>query len=198
MWQWIISLDILSSIYFWVAVAATVLLIVQIIMMLFSFGGDADVDLDGDGLPDDMSAGNDSGIGFFTLKGITVFFSIGAWVGLLCVILFPESLEWLSILPAFISGMIGMVIMYFAMKGMAKMQSNGNIQRESIVGKEATVYVSIRPSRTGRGKVTMTAQGQYIELDAVTDEQEKINVDEKVIVCEYTNGTAVVKRTEKN
>lgn len=198
MWQWIESLDVLSSIYFWIAVVATVLLLVQIIMMIFSFGGDADVDLDGDGLPDDMSAGNDSGVGFFTLKGITVFFSIGAWVGLLCAVLFPNNLEGLSILPAFVSGMIGMIIMYLAMKGMTKMQSNGNIQKESIVGKEATVYVTIKPSRTGRGKVTMTAQGQYMELDAITDEKEKISVDEKVIVCEYTNGTVVVKREENN
>lgn len=196
MWQWIQSLSILGATYFWVGVAASGALILQIILMLFSLGGgaDADVDSDADVVPDNPDSDVGSGVSLFTIKGLTAFFTLGAWVGLLCVELFPENLEALSILPAFLCGTLGMVAFAFAMKGMLKLQSSGNLEKKNVVGQTATVYVSIQPRRTGRGKITLTAQGQFMELDAVTDETEKLCVDEKVIVMEFSNGTAMVKR----
>ena len=194
--QWIQSLGVLGQIYFWVAIAATALLIVQIAMMLFSFGGgDADIDLDGDGVPDGAEMDADaSGVSIFTVKGLTAFFTIGAWVGLLCIVTFPENLKLLSLLPALVCGFAAMIGMAFSMRAMLKLQESGNLQKESLIGKTATVYISIQPSRSGRGKITLTAQGQYMELDAVTDETEKLSVDEKVLIKEYSNGTAVVER----
>lgn len=192
--QWIQSLGILGQIYFWVAIAASALLVIQIVMMLFSFGGgDADIDIDGDGIPDGIDS-DASGISIFTLKGLTAFFTLGAWVGLLCVVTFPENLRALSFLPAFLCGAAAMVGMAFAMRAMLKLQDSGNLQKESLIGKSATVYISVQPSRSGRGKVTLTAQGQYMELDAVTDDEEKLCVDEKVYIKDYSNGTAVVSR----
>lgn len=194
MLEWLKSLSVLSTVYFWIAVVASVFLIVQIVLMLFSFGGGGDVDFDGDGIPDGADFDGDAGISIFTVKGLTAFFSLGAWVGLLCSLLFPENLVWLSFIPAFLSGAAAMVGIAFAMKAMYKLQTSGNLAKENVIGKTATVYVSIQPSRTGRGKVTLTAQGQYMELDAITDEKEKLSVDEKVVIEEFSNGTAVVKR----
>ena len=194
MMEWLQSLGVLGQIYFWVAVAASVLLVVQIIMMLFSCGGgDADIDVDSDGVFDggDMDA---SGVSIFTLKGLTSFFTLGAWVGLLCVVTFPEKLQALSLLPAIVCGAAAMGGMAFAIRAMLKLQESGNLQRESLEGKTATVYISVQPNRSGRGKITLTAQGQYMELDAVTDENEKLCVDEKVLIKEYSNGTALVER----
>ena len=65
---------------------------------------------------------------------------------------------------------------------------------EKLIGKEASVYVSIAPSRTGRGKIVLTAQGAYTELDAVTDETERIPVDERVVITEIGADYMVVKR----
>lgn len=194
--EWLASLGVLGQIYFWVAIAATAFLIVQIVMMLCSFGGaDGDLDLDGDGLPDGFDGDADaSGVGFFTLKGLTAFFTLGAWVGLLCETTFPEELKTLSLLPAFLAGAAAMVAMTFAMRGMLKLQESGNLQKENLIGKSATVYISIQPGRKGTGKITLTAQGQYTELNAVTDEAEKIGVNETVYITEYSNGTAVVMR----
>lgn len=195
--EWLNSIGIFGSIYFWVAVAATLLLIVQIVLMLFSFGSGGDVDLNGDGIPDNADFDSDSGtgVGIFTVKGLTSFFTLGAWVGLLFYCILPENLAWVSVFPAFVCGAIAMLAMAFAMKAMLKLQQSGNLAKESVIGKTATVYVSIQPNRTGRGKVTLTAQGQYMELDAVTDENTKLSVDEKVTITEFQNGTAVVEKT---
>lgn len=196
MFEWLHSLDVFSQIYFWIAAVASILLVLQIILMLFSFAGGADaggVDIDGDGIPDGaFDAG--TGISIFTLKGLTAFFTLGGWVGLLCSLNFPEEYTWLSVIPAFLCGSAAMVGIAFAMRAMYQLQTSGNLQKENVVGKTATVYVSVLPARTGRGKITLTAQGQFMELDAVTDETEKLCVDEKVVIEEFSDGTAVVKR----
>lgn len=56
------------------------------------------------------------------------------------------------------------------------------------------MYVSIAPSRSGRGKIVLTAQGAYTELDAVTDDTDRIPVDERVVISEIGADYMVVKR----
>lgn len=82
---WYQSLTVAEKIYFYIAIVGTVLLVVQIIMMLFSFGGGADADGDADFGGDGEFDAPDGGLGIslFTLKGITAFLAIGGWVGLL-------------------------------------------------------------------------------------------------------------------
>ena len=59
------------------------------------------------------------------------------------------------------------------------------------------MYVSVAPNRTGRGKITLTAQGAYTELDAVTDEDTRIAVDERVVITEIGVDYMVVRRVNQ-
>ena len=167
--MWYNSLTTPEKVFFYIAVIGTVLLVVQIILMLVSFGGDADVDGDfgGDGDFDTPDGG--LGVSLFTLKGLTAFFAIGGWVGLLILQINSKNIA-LAIIVSLVSGLFSMVLVALALRGIAKLQCNGNLDKEKLIGKEATVYVSIAPSRTGRGKIVLTAQGAYTELDAVTDD----------------------------
>lgn len=65
---------------------------------------------------------------------------------------------------------------------------------DKIVGQQATVYVSVPPARSGRGKITLNAQGRFMELDAVTDCETKLAVDEKVEIVSTENECTVVRR----
>lgn len=193
--NWYNSLTTPEKIYFYIAIVGSVLLVVQIILMLCSFGGGADADGDadfgGDGEFDSPDGG--LGISLFTLKGITSFLAIGGWVGLLVLQINQKNIA-LSIILALVCGMVSMVLVALAMKGISKLQSDGTVDKEKLIGKEATVYVSIAPNRTGRGKITLTAQGAYTELDAVTDEETRIGVDERVVVVSAGVDYMVVKR----
>jgi hypothetical protein len=80
---------------------------------------------------------------------------------------------------------------------MTKLQCDGAIQVDKLVGKTATVYVSIPPLRQGRGKITLNAQGRYMELDAVTDSEDKLFVEEQVEIVATENECTVVKRANK-
>lgn len=191
--MWYNSLTTPEKVFFYIAVIGTVLLVVQIILMLVSFGGDADADGDfgGDGDFDTPDGG--LGVSLFTLKGITAFFAIGGWVGLLILQINPKNIA-LAIIVSLVSGLFSMVLVALALRGIAKLQCNGNLDKEKLIGKEATVYVSIAPSRSGRGKIVLTAQGAYTELDAVTDDTDRIPVDERVVISEIGADYMVVKR----
>ena len=191
--MWYNSLTTPEKVFFYIAVIGTVLLVVQIILMLVSFGGDADVDGDfgGDGDFDTPDGG--LGVSLFTLKGLTAFFAIGGWVGLLILQINSKNIA-LAIIVSLVSGLFSMVLVALALRGIAKLQCNGNLDKEKLIGKEATVYVSIAPSRTGRGKIVLTTQGAYTELDAVTDDAERIPVDERVVISEIGSDYMVVKR----
>ena len=190
--EWFLNLSVMEQIYFWLGVVATVFLIVQIILMCFSTFGD-DVDIDGDG---DLDADGDSGVSIFTVKSITAFFAVGGWAGLLTCSLASDSLQWLSIIVALVSGAAAMAVVVVAIRAMLKLQCNGAVQTEKLVGEKATVYVSVPPKRSGRGKITLTAQGRFMELDAVTDGEERLAVDETVEIIATENECTVVKKTE--
>ena len=166
--DWFLNLTAAEKTYFIIAVVASVFLIIQIIMMLFSFGGgDFDVDdvFDGD-------VDTDGGLSIFTVKSMTAFFALGI---------------------AFATGAAALFGVAFAMRSIAKMQCSGNLVKSNLVGTTATVYVSIPQGRTGRGKITLTAQGKYMEIDAVTD-GERIPVDSTVEIVEYSSDFAVVTK----
>jgi uncharacterized membrane protein len=188
--EWYTGLSILEQIYFWLAIVATLFLIVQIVLMCFSSFG-PDIDIDGDGIID---ADPDSGVSVFTVKSITAFFAVGAWSGLLVCALVASELQWVSVIVALVAGAIAMTAVALIIKAMLKLQCDGALQTEKLVGQKATVYVSVPPKRSGKGKITLTAQGKFVELDAVTDGDEKLTVDEQVEIIATENDCMVIKR----
>lgn len=188
---WLASLSVTEHVFFWIAIVASALLLLQIILLLVSFAGGVDVDGDGD-FDWDGDTGTDGGLAFFSIKGITAFFALGGWCGFGAAAAIDN--VWAPILIAVATGTVALLGMGFAMKGVAKLQCSGNLVTEKLKGLRATVYVSIPPARQGRGKITLTAQGKFMELDAVTDEAERIPVDEQVTIDSYTDDFAVVKK----
>ena len=190
--EWFTNLSVLEQIFFWLGVVFTLFMIVQIIMMsLSAFGGDLDIDGDGD-----IDVDTDSGVSIFTMKSITAFFAVGSWSGLLTCALVSDKLQWLGIIVALVAGTAAMLGMAFCLRAIMKLQCNGAFQIEKVVGQHATVYVSIPPSRSGRGKITMNAQGKFVELDAVTDLESRLAVDEVVEIVSTENECAVVRRLQ--
>lgn len=188
--EWFKNLSVMEHIFFWLGIVSTLFLIVQIILLCVSgFGGDLDIDGDGD-----IDVDTDSGVSIFTVKSITAFFAVGSWAGLLTCTVASEKLQWLAILVAFIAGAAGMSIVVLLMRAIVKMQCNGAFEMDKIVGQQATVYVSIPPARSGRGKITLNAQGRFMELDAVTDCDSRLAVDETVEIVSTENECTVVRR----
>lgn len=193
--EWFKDFGGLEWAYFVIACIGTVFLLVQIVMMIIGAGdGDADfdTDTDGDGTYDSHT---DTGLSLFSTKGLTAFFAIGGWTGL--VMLTSMVSPAISIPVSVVAGIAAYIIVWFAVRMMLRLQEDGTANYETAVGKTATVYVSVPPARGGRGKVTLVLQGRYTEADAVTDDKERIPVDAQVVVLQSQGDVFVVTRKEE-
>ena len=186
--MWLKSLSVTEHVFFWIAIAGSAALVIQITVMLCSFAGmDADVSDTFDGDVD-----SDGGLSFFSVKAITAFFALGGWCGFATA----SSINnvWTPVLVAIATGSAALVGVGFAMRGISKLQCSGNLVKEKLTGMTATVYVTVPAARSGRGKITLTAQGKFTELDAVTDDEDKLSVDTPVRILSYEEDFVVVAK----
>ncbi|MBR3864705.1 MAG: hypothetical protein IKJ19_06315 [Clostridia bacterium] len=189
-WQ---TLTLLQKIYFCIGSAASVFLILQIITLLFGIGDgasgdvdistDADVDIDGD-----FEVGD--GFALFSVRGIVSFFAIGGWTGY--AISFA-SVGW-SIAGSLIAGTLALFAMALIMKGVMKLRSSGNIDISKAVGKIATVYLTIPQKGAGSGKINLTLEERYVELNAITESDQKIPTGSHVKITAVNGDLLIVEK----
>jgi hypothetical protein len=217
MTEWWIALGSAGQVFACIAIPATVMLIIQLVLTLIGLGGDegdSAVDTDGDGEPDgielddvdDVDDANgadsegdgllDGGLRVFTLRGLIAFFSVLGWVGTICTE--AELHISLSILISVVSGFAAMVVIALLMKWLFKLQYDGTENVKEALGVSGTVYMRIPPSRTGKGKINAIIQGKLCEKYAVTDEETMINCEEEVTVIGISGEeTLIVRRKHR-
>ena len=183
------QLGLIGQIYFVLGCVASVLLLIQFIMLLIGFAGDGDIDIGGDGGPD-FDGDADGGIGIFTLKGLVGFFAIGGWVGVACVM--GGLKDGWTIVVSIICGLVAFVAIGFAYKAIRKLQADGAIDNRNAIGKVAEVYLKIPAKGEGHGKLSIVIQGKLVEMDAVTDEEEPILTGKEVKVIGLVGGACKV------
>jgi hypothetical protein len=157
-----------------------------------SFDGDIDGTSDLDIYNSD-SVSSISGLRIISIRGALAFFSIGGWT----VYLFADSLSPLvSIIIGLIAGSIAAVLLALAMKSILKLESSGNLDYRTAVGKIATVYIRVPKEANGKGKVIFNHQGKMVEVDAITNELEDILSKSEVKIINLIDESTLV--VEKN
>ena len=150
--------------------------------------GASGFDLDGtvsdvaDGVPSARSGGGFAvpfGLRLLSFRSIIAFIAVGCWVGYtLCYVL-----DWYyALVTAIACGLAAACCMAAALVGMEKLQSSGNINPTNAVGKIGTVYLTVPPKRSGRGKVNVLVQERYTEYEAVTDGESPLPTASEIIV----------------
>lgn len=97
-----------------------------------------------------------------------------------------------SLLLALAAGWGAMYGTYWIMRKIAGFSSSGNERIGNAVGKRATVYIPIPASGTGKGKVQVSMQNRIVELQATTDEAQRLPTGETVEVV-AVEGSDVVR-----
>ncbi len=164
----------------------------------FDGGGDMDLDVDGDHqTPMHHAADADVDhpgsswlfqvLSFRTIVAALTFFGLGgAWSSS------SGHTEALALMIAFAAGGGAMFAMYHLMKAIYNLQSSGNVDIRNAVGQPAKIYIPVPSAGEGKGKVQVTLQGRMMEYEAITDDDEKLNTGENVIV-EAVVGSDIVK-----
>ncbi|MDR3207803.1 MAG: hypothetical protein LBT60_05670 [Oscillospiraceae bacterium] len=210
--DWWNALSGLERFFALTAIPATLLLLIQTVLLLFGLGGhgqdDVSADHDGDGLDQDGGQGweqehsvgehdghdhgeiHDAGLRMFTVRGFVAFFSVFGWCGLVCLQggLSPQ----VSLLISFAAGLVSMLAIALIIKAAMKLQINGTLDLANAVGQSASVYMRVPAGRAGRGKVNLTVQERYIEADAVTDEAADLMPGREVAVVGLLGGNALL------
>lgn len=195
MTYWWNSLTDLQHIFAFIGIPSTLVLIVQTVLLLFGLGDGDDIDFDGDGIPDDIEAGDD-GLTLFSIRGIVGMLCIAGWAGIVFIDFgLPDII---SIILAIVCGVATLFGIAYLMKAALKLQSSGNIEIGSAVGKVGQVYIPIPAKGNGRGKINIIVQDRYIEVDAVTDSDEALKTGETVrVVSTDDMGLVMVERVMK-
>lgn len=195
--QWWNSLDTFSRVYACIAVPSTLILIVQTIMLFLGIGLDDDgIDLTGNDQIDTPGDGGGDGLALFSVRGIMAMLCVGGWSGLA---MYASGVNRpVTILISLICGAAALFAIAYLMKAAMKLQSSGNIDLGSAIGKTGRVYIPIPPSSQGSGKITLTVQERFIEAEAVTTADRKLATGEPVrIVASDGTGMLVVEPLSK-
>ncbi|MBP3378112.1 MAG: hypothetical protein J6L96_05135 [Clostridia bacterium] len=185
--QWWNNMDLVGQIFALIAIPATLVLVVQTVMLFFGFGDD-DVDIDG---PDVDIDGSD-GMALFSIRGIMAMAAVGGWSGL---VMHEAGINiWVTILLSVAFGFLALVGIAYIMKLASKLQASGNIDLGRAIGRVGTVYIPIPPNMQGAGKINITLQERFLEVTAMTNADRKIATGESVrIVATDENSVVVVE-----
>lgn len=196
MTEWWNSMPGFQQVMFVIACAATLFMIVQLILLAIG-SGDSDASFDSDTSIGDTDSINDGGSGgsmfglkILSVRSVVAFFAIGCW---LTFALF-YAIEYWSLLPGIAAGIAAAFLVAYFMMKIEKLQENGAVDSSNTVGKTAEVYLTVPPLRSGNGKVNVYVQERYAEFEAVTDSPEPIKTGAKVkVVQTVTEGTLLVE-----
>lgn len=205
---WWESLSLTTQIFTCVAIPATLVLVIQTVMLFFGFGAQADADGD---LPDSMDTDTDSDgifgddgadaddfsgaemLRLFTLRGIVAFAAVFGWVG--SAMSAADVTLALTIPVSIVCGFAMMVVLALLMRAIMRLRNDGNTDNRNAVGASGKVYLTVPASRSGEGKVHLMLQGSLVEREAVTDEQTPIPTGAEVTVVGVSGQTALVVKT---
>lgn len=96
---------------------------------------------------------------------------------------------------------IALVLGFLAMLGVAKvlqltrkLTQDGSLDVRRLLGEKGRVYIPIPANASGEGKVTIAAGERFIELSAVTDEQETIPTGTQVRIIDVRGDVVAVEK----
>ncbi len=155
-------------------------------------GGGFDVDASTDGdISDGVQPGGGRAFGLrlLSLRSIIAFFAVGGWM---CYTM-CYMLDWYwAVVIAVASGFAAACAMAAALLGMEKMQGDGNIDPNNAIGKTGTVYLTVPPERTGKGKVNILIQERYAEYDAITNGSTALPTASEIKVVGYDGANVLI------
>ncbi|MES2980799.1 MAG: NfeD family protein [Verrucomicrobiota bacterium] len=180
--SWWDALNFNLQVFYGIAIVALIVLSFQMITTIF-FGMDHGVD------SFDI-ADHDSGMGIFSVRGITAFFTGFGWTGVICT---KRGLDLIpTVAIAFVVGFGLMLGIYLMMRSLMRLQSNGKLDYANAVGQIATVYLTVSPVQRAGGQVEVMIQGRLTTAEALQKGGEPLPPGTKVKVVDKIGSSTLI------
>ena len=171
--------------FWYIALPVSIFFLLQTISTFIGLSGsEADADShDGDG---------DMPFELFTLRNLINFLLGFSWTG----ISFYQSVENKTILIG-ISVLVGLLfvgVFFFLIKQILKLSEDNSFKIENTINKTAEVYLTIPENKSGKGKIQISVNGSFHELDAITNSSEKLTSGSAVKVVAVEHNLVIVEK----
>ena len=175
---------LLKAIWY-IALPVSIFFLLQTISTFIGLSGsETDADShDGDG---------DMPFELFTLRNLINFLLGFSWTG----ISFYQSIENKTILIG-ISVLVGILfvgVFFFLIKQILKLSEDNSFKIENTINKTAEVYLTIPENKSGKGKIQISVNGSFHELDAITNSSEKLTSGSAVKVVAVEHNLVIVEK----
>jgi membrane protein implicated in regulation of membrane protease activity len=156
----------MSTVFLYCSVIGGTILVLQFLMLAFGVGGDTEAH---GGSHAGHDVGHDQGafLKLFTLQTLSTFFCFFGLVGL-----GTEQFGWSPLAVLVVAVGAGITALWFvakAMRGLSRLQAQGNVDLRNAVGSTGSVYLRIPAAGQGHGRVLLRVQDRTVECRAVSN-----------------------------
>jgi hypothetical protein len=179
------NLEPLLKTFWFVAIPASIIFLLQTIMTFA--GSDAT-----DGTHPDFNGdldGTDAPFQLFSFRNLINFLLGFSWTGISFYAIIPNKAA--LILVSLGVGIAFIYLFFVIIKQVQKLAEDNSFQFSNTVNKSAEVYLTIPEKMTGKGKIIISVNGAFHELDAMT-ESEKIPSGAVVKVIRLENENLLI------
>ena len=187
MTEWWTSLDLFMKILWCIAIASSLIFIVETILTFIG----ADVEMDTDIDVADGGFEGDPSMNLYTFRNLVNFLLGMSWTA---IILNDQiASKALLMLIAFAVGALLVAAVMYMFKWLSKMQQSGNINFfQSAAGCNGKVYLTIPAERKGTGKVQISINESIREYDALTDSETELKTGTAIKVVEVIDSSTLL------
>lgn len=208
--EWWGTMPSFEKLFWFFAIPFTVVFLIQLIMLFTGLGddssdmmGDGGDLLDGsfddtsmlDGDFDDSNDGISSNIfKVLSIRNVITFFTIFGWSG---ITVYSTGVgKIITVIASILFALAVTVLMSILFFSILRLTESGNINLEDAVGHVGDVYIPIPANQSGIGKVHITFNNVFREVDAVTS-GEALPTGTKVLIVKLRKDDSfVVTKTD--
>jgi membrane protein implicated in regulation of membrane protease activity len=182
------NLEPLLKTFWFVAIPASLIFIIQTIMTFIGTDSSDGLSADFDG---DLS-GAEAPFQLYSLRNLVNFLLGFSWTG----ISFYTSISSKPLLIAIslAVGILFVILFFMIIRQVQKLAEDNSFKISNTLNKTAEVYLTIPENKKGRGKILISVNGAFHELDAMT-ENDKIQSGAVVKVVKIENNNILIVET---
>lgn len=187
MTEWWTSLDLFMKILWCIAIASSLIFVIETVLTFIGIDHDIDTDFD----IHDASYDADPSMNLYTFRNLVNFLLGMSWTA----ILLKDEIrsKALLVIIAFAAGVALVAAVMYMFRWLSRMQQSGNIDVFKVaVGCQGKVYLTIPEERKGNGKVQITINDSVREYDAVTDSESPLRTGTSIKVIEVLDASTLL------
>lgn len=182
------ALEPLLRTFWYIAIPVSLIFTIQTILTFIGIDSADGIDADFDGNLDHP----DAPFQLFSFRNLINFLLGLSWTGISFYSIITN--KPLLIITAVLVG-IGFIILFFLIiKQIQKLAEDNTFKIESTLKKNASVYLRIPANKTGAGKIQISINGSFREIDAVTNGESIESGSSVIIVSIETQNIVLVER----